>query len=131
MGDREAEVEAHLARAADSLRAGQVLLENAHWDIAASRAYYAAFHAASAALLRRGLAFGRHSGVIASVHQHLVKTGVLDGGLGRDLNWLFELRGIGDYGDTRHVPQDEATRALAASRRLVAALSALAGPRTD
>lgn len=23
---------------------------------------------------------------------------------GKNLNWLFELRGIGDYGDTRHVP---------------------------
>lgn len=82
----------------------------------------------TAAQLRRGLAFRKHSGVIASVHQHLVKTGLVESGLGRDLSWLFELRGIGDCGETRHVPEEDAERALTASDRLVVALRHLAQP---
>ena len=126
MGSHAAEIQANLERAGESLRAARSLLDEGHRDFAASRAYYAAFYAATAALLQRGLAFRRHSGVIASVHQHLVKTGLLEPDLGRDLNWLFELRGIGDYGETRHVPAGDAERALESSRRLVEALREVA-----
>jgi len=128
MEAHEAEVQANLERASQSLRAARSLLDEGHCDFAASRAYYAAFYAATAALLRRGLTFRKHSGVIASVHQHLVKTGLVESELGRDLSWLFELRGIGDYGETRHVPEEDAERALAASDRLVVALRHLVQP---
>ena len=86
-----AEVQANLERASASLCAARSLLDDGHCDFAASRAYYAAFYAATAALLHRGLAFRRHSAVIASVHRHLVREGLVDRDLGRDLNWLFEL----------------------------------------
>jgi len=128
MGAHEAEVQANLERAVASLQAARALLDDGYCDFAASRAYYAAFYAATAALLQRGLAFRRHSGVIASIHQHLVKTGLLQTDLGRDLNWLFELRGVGDYGETRHVPKEDAEKALTISGQLVEALRALACP---
>ena len=31
---------------------------------------------------------------------------------GRNLNWLFELRGVGDYGVTEHVASGEAYRSV-------------------
>ena len=34
-------------------------------------------------------------------------TEALEIALGRYLNWLFELRGVGDYGATEHAPEDQ------------------------
>ena len=52
----------------------------------ASRAYYAAFYAASALLLNEGIDTSKHSGVIALVHQHFVKSGKLSKDQDRNLN---------------------------------------------
>jgi uncharacterized protein (UPF0332 family) len=121
----EPEVTANLERAQESLRAAQLLFEAGHWDFAAARAYYAAFYAATAALLGEGQEFRKHSGIIAAVHKFLVKTGKLHKEHGKNLNWLFELRSIGDYGDIRHVPQEDAARAIAVAQSFLAAIKKL------
>lgn len=54
----------------------------------------------------------KHSGVIALIHQHFVKSGKLSKEQGRNLNWLFELRSVGDYGVSLHVVLDDARRAV-------------------
>jgi uncharacterized protein (UPF0332 family) len=120
--DRRAEIEANLARAVESLAAARVLEASEHHDFAASRAYYAAFYAATAALLAEGVRYKKHSGVIAGVHQQFIKTGRLPRSLGEDLRLLNELRLVGDYGEIQHVPAKEAKKAIAAARRLVEAL---------
>ena len=91
---------------------------------AASRAYYAAFYAATALLLREGLEFGKHS-VIASIHQRFVKTGKLDKEQGKALNWLFELRGVGDYGVTAHVSREQFEEAIEAAAKFLEAIKPL------
>ncbi|MFH1716404.1 MAG: HEPN domain-containing protein [Planctomycetota bacterium] len=106
------EIAANFQRAETSIQAAKELASGGYYDFVASRAYYAAFYAATALLLSEELEFGRHSGVIASVHQMFVKTGRLDKKHGKDLNWLFELRGVGDYGTTIHVSQQDADRAV-------------------
>jgi uncharacterized protein (UPF0332 family) len=121
------EIAANLARAEESVQAARVLVAAGHFDFAASRAYYAAFYAATAALLAEGLEFSKHSGVIATTHQTLVKTGRLEASYGRTLNRLFELRNIGDYGETRHVPPDTAAQAIEAAAAFVHAIKALLG----
>ena len=57
------EIDAHLARAEQSLAAAQALTSEAYYDFVASRAYYAA----TALLLSKELTFSKHSGVIASI----------------------------------------------------------------
>jgi len=94
------------------LQVASELFEKGYYDVSASRAYYAAFYAASALLLNEGLDTSKHSGVIALVHQHFVKNGKLNREQGRNLNWLFELRNVGDYGVSLHVTQDDASRAV-------------------
>ena len=106
------EITANLQRAEASIRAAKELASKSYYDFVASRAYYAAFYAATALLLSKELEFSRHSGVIASIHQRFVKTGKMDKRHGKDLNWLFELRGVGDYGATIHVSQQDAVRAI-------------------
>ena len=67
----------------------------------------------------------KHSGVIASIHQQLVKTGRLDKEHGKQLNWLFELRNVGDYGVTIHVSPDDSEKAIQAAESFLAAIKRL------
>lgn len=101
------EITANLERAEQSIQAARQLASGGYYDFAASRAYYAAFYAATAVLLNEGLELSKHSAVIASLHQRFVKTGKLDKEQGKALNWLFELRSVGDYGGTAHVSRQE------------------------
>jgi len=96
----EQEIAANLERAEQSIQAAKDLALKGYHDFAASRAYYAAFYGATAVLLNEGLDFSKHSGVIASIHQRFVKTEKLSKEQGKDLNWLFEIRNVGDYGGT-------------------------------
>jgi uncharacterized protein (UPF0332 family) len=110
--EQQREIAANVERAEQSLAAARELAARGFPDFAASRAYYVAFYASTAALLNEGIEMSKHSGVIAAVHQRLVKTGRLDKEQGRGLNWLFELRSVGDYGVTVHVSPPDAQRAI-------------------
>lgn len=123
--EREQELKANLERAEDSLQAAKELTRKDYYDFAASRAYYAAFYAATAVLLNEGLDFSKHSGVIVSIHQRFVKTGKLSKEQGKDLNWLFEIRNVGDYGGAAHVSRSEAEQAIQAAERFLQAVKSL------
>jgi uncharacterized protein (UPF0332 family) len=125
MAERGAEILANLERADDSLRAAKDLLEDEHYDVAASRAYYAAFYASSALLLGKNVDPSKHSGVISAIHREFVKTGKLAVEQGKNLNWLFELRGVGDYGVIVHVSAGEAMRAVKVADDFVLAVRRL------
>lgn len=119
------EIAANLERAEQSIQAAKDLAIKGYYDFAASRAYYAAFYAAIAVLLNEGLDFSKHSGVLASIHQRFVKTGKLSKEQGKDLNWLFEVRNVGDYGVTAHVSQPQAERAIQAAESFLNAIKSL------
>ena len=119
------EISANLERAEQSIRAAKQLALGGYSDFAASRAYYAAFYAATAILLHQGLELSKHSAVIATIHQLFVKTGKLDKEQGKSLNWLFELRAIGDYGVTAHVSRKDVDQAIDAAERFLAAIKSL------
>ena len=119
------EITANLERAEQSIQAARQLVSSGYNDFAASRAYYGAFYAATAVLLHEGLELSKHSAVIASIHQRFVKTGKLDKEQGKALNWLFELRGVGDYGGTSHVSLQDAERAIEAAEKFLKAASSL------
>lgn len=112
MTDYKNEIASNLERAKTNLSAAKELLNKDYYDIASSRAYYAAFYSASALLLNENIDTSKHSGVISLIHQHFVKSGRLDKEQGKNLNWLFELRGVGDYGVSVHVASGEAYRAV-------------------
>lgn len=125
MSEHQQEITANLHRAEQSLHASHELTELGYYDIAASRAYYAAFYCSTAVLLREGSDFSKHSGVIASIHQRFVKTGKLSRECGKNLSWLFELRNIGDYGGTAHVSPEQAERAVQAAESFLVAIKEL------
>jgi uncharacterized protein (UPF0332 family) len=116
------EVRANLQRAQRSLEAARQLEAGLYYDFAAGRAYYAAFYAATALLLHDGVEMSRHSGVIAAIHQRYIKTGKLDRTQGKSLNWLFELRSVGDYGGLAHVSRTDAEQAIAMAEKFLQAV---------
>lgn len=94
-------------------------------DSAASRAYYAAFHALTALFALRGQAFSKHSAIRAALHRDLVQAGLLGEDAGRDYDFLLELRETADYGGVTQVPAEAATRALERAKRFLAAIRPL------
>lgn len=119
MGKNSDEISANLKRAETSLKAAKDMVKKEYYDIAASRAYYAAFYAASALLLKENIDTSKHSGVIAAIHRLFVKEGKLDKEQGRNLQWLFDLRGVGDYGVSEHVSSGEAYKAIKVSEEFL------------
>ncbi len=66
-------------------------------EAAISRAYYAAFYAAMAALLSVGEAPKTHSGTLQRFRLHFIKTGRLPLSLGDVLTYAFDARQRADY----------------------------------
>ena len=77
------------------------------WNIAANRLYYALFYAATAMLIKKGLAAHTHTGVIAMISLHLVQQGILSTEDIRLIRKLFSLRQEGDYEDFVEVTEEE------------------------
>ncbi|MEW6221584.1 MAG: HEPN domain-containing protein [Thermodesulfobacteriota bacterium] len=116
------EVRELLEKAEQSLGAAQILLAQGYADFAAGRAYYAMFYAAEARLLAMGLAYSKHSAVIAAFGRELVKSGRVDARLHRVLLRAFDLRNLGDYGGVAAVDPEQARQAIADAAELCAAM---------
>lgn len=104
-------VEEGVVRASTELAAARLLADNGFGAQAVSRAYYAAFYAAEAALLHIGETRAKHSGVVSAVGRLLVRERGLDERAGRLLRSLFERRSQADY-ELAEVPNDEGRRAV-------------------
>jgi uncharacterized protein len=87
-----------LARSRQELGAARLLAEAGFGAQAISRAYFAAFFAAEAALLLLGETRSKHSGVISAFGRRVVREGGLEESTGRLLRSLFERRNEADYG---------------------------------
>jgi len=121
-----AEITHNRALAREALEVADELLDSGHPRFAAANAYYAAFYAATAALLNRGHSFKTHSGLVSAFHQHLVRSGDLSADAGSTMSSLLELRFSGQYGAHDHpLTRDEAARAVAAARNLVGQIESL------
>jgi uncharacterized protein (UPF0332 family) len=103
--------DAALRRARQELAAAGLLADNGFTAQAVSRAYYAAFYAAEAALSSVGETRSKHAGVVAAVATLLVRERGLHPEAGRLLRSLFERRSRADY-DLETVPVVESTRAV-------------------
>jgi len=94
-------------------------------DSAASRAYYAAFHGVTAVLACRGLSFTKHTAVRAALHRDLIQVGLLPAELGRDYDYLLDLRETADYGGVAEASRASAAKAINKATAILAALEPL------
>ena len=91
------EVLALLDQARSSYRAAVLLSQQGYPDFSASRAYYAMFYAATAALAHFNIARSKHSGIVAAFGEYLVKSGEIESEFGRMLPGAFDARQEADY----------------------------------
>jgi len=87
----------HVSLAQEALDAARLLRDSGLTRSSIDRAYYAAFHGASALLASVGIYPGTHDGVIAMLSLHFVKPGALPATTGKDLQHLYNQRLIADY----------------------------------
>lgn len=90
-------VDAYMRDSRHNLRAAADLLKLDYPDIATSRAYYAAFDAATSALYILNVVRGKHASIKAALHQFLVKPGYLEPEYGQTYDLLFDARIFSDY----------------------------------
>ena len=123
------EAGAELARSREELAAARLLAGGGFAAQAISRAYFAAFFAAEAALLALGETRSKHSGVVSTFGRLVIREGGLDEAIGRLLRSLFERRNEADYLSVA-APAQEADAAIRDAERVVDAVETwLAGLR--
>ncbi|HEV8342987.1 MAG TPA: HEPN domain-containing protein [Candidatus Binatia bacterium] len=109
-------VQVLLEKSRKSLAAAAALAREGFTEAAVSRAYYAAFYLAQAALATQDISRSKHSGVIAAFGQHLTKKGPLPEALHKTFLKLYESRVNSDYSTEAAPSSDETKEALEAAR---------------
>ena len=86
-------------RAKETLKEASLLAENAYYNAAVNRLYYACFYATEALLLKHHIQANTHAGVKSMFGLHFVAKGEIPLAVGKTLSTLFEKRQSGDYED--------------------------------
>ncbi|HAX62432.1 MAG TPA: DNA-binding protein [Elusimicrobia bacterium] len=105
------------------IHSAEVLIAGNDYDSSTSRTYYAMFYSAEAVLLKKGLSFSSHKGVISAFGEHFVKAGIFPSEMGRELNRVFEKRQLADYGIKSVITKAEAEESLRNGKKFVETIS--------
>ena len=89
---------------------------------AATRAYYAAFHAVSALFAVEGKSFSKHAALESAVHRDLVRAGRWPRETGAAYSDLFKLRLLSDYDVVSPISAEAAEAAIDAAARILEAV---------
>ncbi len=100
------------ASSTEALAEARLLLAHRHYRATVSRAYYAAFHAARALLMARGVQAKTHDGLRRMLALHFVKTGRMNSDTAEILSRLATKREDGDYASDIPISQAEAEEAV-------------------
>lgn len=120
-----------LQQARDSISAARLLLDNGYPDYAASRAYYAMFYIAEAFLESEGLAFFKHSAVIAAFGKEFARSGRISAEFHAYLIEGQELRHAADYGPRKFVEPDKAREQIERAERFLDLARQMIGPISE
>ena len=110
--NRRHNAEEELSTAAEALREAETLFRSGLLRGAASRGYYALFHAVRALLFSRGLEAATHHGVETLFHLHFIRPKDLDPEWGTVFIRLQGYRERADYGSAVPLPSAEVRREL-------------------
>jgi uncharacterized protein (UPF0332 family) len=106
-------------RAGQVLRAAQLLSAEGYPEDAVSRAYYAVFHAAKAALGVHDVSVTSHAGARRMFGLRLVRTGEIEAVWASYLAESADDRLAADYDSSISIPADEAQREVRRARRFL------------
>lgn len=110
-----------LAKAERKLASARHSLAGGFYDDAASRAYYAVFHAMSAVLASKGKAFSSHKQTLSAFNKEFIAAGKTDRFRFKDIQRLFNDRQNGDYDTMIGLDRETAEEDLRIAANIVAA----------
>jgi uncharacterized protein (UPF0332 family) len=125
--NREENALVEIRRSEQTLLAASALVDLGMWNDAVNRAYYVAFHAACALLVRLGHQARSHRGVHSLLTKHLVEPGLLAAEQVARLARLEERRSVADYRAEEEIDADQARALVAEARTFLDAARALLG----
>ncbi len=117
-----------LRKAHSSLRASRLLAGEKLFDFAVSRAYYTMFYVAEALLLGQGLAFSKHSAVLAAFGERLAKPGLVPSQFHTYLLDGEDSRHVGDYDLGPGLSAAEAAEQIGRAQQFLDLATRLIGP---
>jgi len=118
--NRQANIEEELRQCDEAMRAAEALRGLDLLRDAASRLYYAAYHAARAILLSKELEPTTHQGVLSMLGLNFIKPGLLPAGLSQTFRRLQAFRESADYTLGFIVTAEELDNDIFAARDFVA-----------
>jgi uncharacterized protein (UPF0332 family) len=107
------------------LRSAAVLLEVGDYDSCASRAYFAMFYAAQAALLTTGTPVKSRQSVRAAFADRFVKNGRFPRRAADVLHEAYQTQETADYAQRPVVAEDEAERTLGEAEAFIGSIDTL------
>jgi len=105
-------VTGHMKKAQANIDSAQMLYNNGMYDGTVSSSYYAVFHAVSALLASKGMAYSKHKTVISKYNELFVHTGAISSISFRALTALFKLRLDCEYDPIVFIGNEGAREAL-------------------
>ncbi len=115
-------IEKHLEESHTKINAAEHLFNGKFYNDSISRAYYAMFNAAKAALALKNINTKRHSGVLALFGLHFVKEGFIDEMYSKAYAVAMEDRSEADYGILSEFTREEAEIVLDDAKRFIEAV---------
>jgi len=112
-------VKAHLEKALERLRVAERLFREGYYEDAVSRAYYAMYHAARAALSTVGVFPKTHEGVVTEFGRKFVVTEIFPRELGKNLADAKAARETYEYSVTATAGKSEAEAILVNTKKFV------------
>lgn len=114
-----------LTKSQQYLRSAAVLLEVGDYDSSVSRAYFAMFYAAQAALLTTGATVKSRRSVRSAFTEHFVQNGRFPQRAADVLNQAYEMQETADYAQRPVVSEDEAERTLGEAEAFIGSIDGL------
>lgn len=120
--DKQQEIQKYLEKAEQALEISRQLLEEDYLPDAISKAYFAMFYAANAALRTQDIVVSKHSAVIAEFGKAYAKTGLIDPKLHRALIDAFDERQEADYNVFLELEEKEARQRVEDAQAFIEAV---------
>lgn len=106
-----------LEMAREELDTARENIAHGRFRAAVSRAYYAVFYMASAALFSQSVVRGKHSGIESAFSEYLVKPGIVEVEFARIYQKARRYREEADYADDVTIDESAARQTLADAER--------------
>lgn len=121
--ERQIVVNLELGKAKRTFDDMSFCLQEAKWEAAANRLYYALFHAVSALLISDGHNVKSHRGTMALFGEHYIRTGIFDRKDGALFSDLVIMRDNADYNCFFEATEEKLTPYIEPTRQLIAKIA--------